>query len=84
MRSPTQEVSYSACASSSPLRHNGALPLLQVWTFSRVPSALVFPSLACGGPLLSPWCTAPQPLMPPRSSPWTDLGAYVSAPRPRV
>ncbi|XP_047619194.1 uncharacterized protein LOC125117397 [Phacochoerus africanus] len=95
-QSPLNKRGRGACACAAPHRKfltapappplpspdNGAVPLLPVWMFSRVPSALVFPSLACGGPLLSPWCTAAQPLVPPPSSPWTDLGACVSAPRP--
>ena len=51
------------CSSSSPLLSNGPLPLLQVWTFSQVPSAMVSPSLARGTLLLSPSCQ-------PQSSPW--------------
>ena len=56
----------AACPSSSPLPNNGALPLLLVWTFSQVLSAVVFPSLARGVLLRSPSCC-------PQSSPGTDL-----------
>ena len=45
-----------ASSSSSPLSSNGTLPLLQVQTFSQIPSAVVFLSLACGALLLSPSC----------------------------
>ena len=34
------------CPSSSPLPNTGALPLLQVWTFAWVPSAMALPSSA--------------------------------------
>ena len=50
------EFPMTALPSSSPLPNNGTLPLLQVQTFYWVPSAMVFPSLACGALLLSPSC----------------------------
>ena len=67
-----------------PLPNSGASPLLQVQTFSPVPSAVVFPSSARGVPLPRPWRPAPQPLrLSPVLSPGLTSGAWVSAPSPR-
>ena len=54
-----KEFSMVACPSSSPLPNSGALPLLQVWTFSQVPSALAFhsPSLRIPLPLPAAHCS---------------------------
>ena len=56
---PVQGVSYGVRPPPLALPNNGTLPLLQVRTFSRVPSAVAFPSSACGVPLPHLWCTAP-------------------------
>lgn len=54
------------CPFPSPLSNNGSFPLLQVWTFSQVPSAMVIPSLARGTLLLTPSC---NPQFSPRGWP---------------
>ena len=47
------------CPSSSHPPNNGPLPLLQAQTFSQVPSAVAFHSLAHSTPLPCPWHSAP-------------------------
>ena len=60
----SREFPMVACPSSFPLPNKeGGFPLLQVWTFSRIPSAVVFPYLAHGTLLLSQAC---QPQSSPR------------------
>ena len=49
-----KEFSMAACPSSSPLPNSGGLPLLQVWTYSWVPSAMAFNSPALSVPLPPP------------------------------
>ena len=51
-----KEFPMAALPSSYPLPNNGALPVLWVQTFSEIPSAVAFPSLAHGTLLISPSC----------------------------
>ena len=58
-----REFPMVACPSSSPLSNCGVLPLLWVLTFYQFPSAMAFPSSACGKLILSLSCH-------PQFSPW--------------
>ena len=77
----------AACPSSSPLHDSSALPLLWVRTFSRVPSAMAFHSLAFSVPHPHQQHTIPHPLgclhsANPSLLPGTDLWSLSLSAKP--